>query len=413
MMKRSSFLWVGIMTLVLAGCGGSSSSDEPILGIMFPIDDDGPVTMPDGTVVDRPNVEEIRPDAVPIEMEVEYEQYVRDTLHLRDPRGNVYEIVSVNERGVEERSYLIITPEYRSIWNIDTPGWGYDTAYVLKGQGECYARATSSVPNATLYGRSVFYNKQDEANGGAGAYRLKLDLLDTKWEVSWQLGEYGLIDRIVLLNSDDEIVASASRDDDEHLDYQWVDRGDMVSVRLPFEPLRWNKDIEYDPASFLERACQPPPYAGDALDYRIMLEDKSRNVVYAQENDDDVVHFHFSRVHSDEWDALMQGNDREGEATLIALQMFTQGHDEYRGVPCIQEPGKRAVVYFNGYRFDGLYAEWYDALDGEDRERRMLEGLTFDEDGYLIKSSSGVFTPTSHTDVDWLAECRNYDRDFD
>lgn len=413
MMKWNSYRWIGALALFLVGCGGSSSSDEPGSGSLFPINNDGPVTMPDGTVVDRPNVEDIHPDAVPIEMEQEYANYVWDTAHLRDPRGNVYEIISVNTQGVEERSYLIITPDPHSYSRLD--GWALGVAYVLKEQGECYARATSGVSNATLYGRSVFYNGQDEANGGAGAYRLKLDLLDMDWEVSWQLGEYGLIDRIVLLDDEGQIIANASHKDDEHLEHHWVDRGEEVSVLLPFEPLNWTKDAEYDPALFLERACELPPYSGEASDYRMMIQDKAvwEDVVYELADDDDVVHFHFSRVDSDEWDALMQGNDREGEASLIALQMFTQGHDEYSEEPCIQEPGKRAVVYFNSHRFDGLYAQWYEALDGDDRERRMQEGLTFDEDGYLIKSSSGLFTPTSHTDVSWFRECMNYDVDFD
>src|SRR5699024_7038630 len=111
MNKPSNYLWIGALVVGLAGCSGSSSSDESGSGPLFPINDDGPVTLPDGTVIDRPNVEDIHPDAVPIEMEHEYEYYVWETSHLRDPRGNVYEVISLDEQGTEVRSYLVLTDE--------------------------------------------------------------------------------------------------------------------------------------------------------------------------------------------------------------------------------------------------------------------------------------------------------------
>lgn len=402
MIKPRNYLWIGALVVGvvgLAGCGGSSSSEEQSQEPMFPIyDDDGPVTMPDGTVVDRPNVEDIHPDAVPIEMEHEYANYVLDTGHLRDPRGNVYEVVFVNDEGVEERSYLAI------------PFWNLDTAYVLKGQGECYVKPAINVPNATLYGRKVIFNEQDSANGGAGAYRLRLDLLDTDWDVSWQLGEYGLIDRIVLLNSDDEIIASASRETDEYLEHHWVDRGENVSIRLPFAPINWAKvghewvsDEWYYPVPLVERACEP--YMDNAFsEYFSLTED----IQYESVGEHGTAQFYFRWLPNDEAEMIEHWTYVPDN---FVIQLFTVNNELF-SEPC-WENGEQAAVYVNSVRFDGPYAEWYELQGDGESYRRMQAGLTFDEDGYLVASSHELFTPVSKTELEWIGHCSDFQPEFD
>lgn len=384
MLKWNHLVWIGAASLFLVGCGSSSSgsSEDPVA--QNPIDN-SKVTMPDGTVVDRPNVGDIRPDFIPVEMEAEYNAYVDDTMQLRDPQDNVYEILVDNGDGADSRAYLVTTHrQYGRLTFIE--GWPSGHAFAFTDRGECYAQPEAKTYNAPLHGAPIVFLGREVLEeevehivriAEGSEYRLTLDLVDTalneggetrNWELSWQLGEHGFIDRIALLDTEGEVIEIADRTDgDEYLEHSWEDAGQTVSIKIPFEPI--DREI-LSPAQLLESTCE---------------------------------------IHQDEYSAEIQNpvvyeGTEDHEYSVIAFEAsdsyrlsvwtFVKAGEGY-GECLSANPSRSGLIHGHHYRFSGPYVEW----DERYGEGEGLEGLKF-EDGILIESSNGTLNPEK-SELSW------------
>lgn len=258
MMKLKAVGLVAVAAL-LSACGGSSSSsdsgynpgpDEPPF---FGDEIENEVTLPDGTVIVAPELEDVDPDNVPIEMEMEYELWIKETQHLRSPMGNVYEFV-LTEGGVESRQYLVF----------DWPVRDEAVVYALTDNGECYARPTADSLNAPLHGATAKVSDAD-----SHAFDLQFNLLgahESAWQVRWVQARNGLINAIQLVDNDGEVVASATSDESA-LEYVLKDGDVGASIRVPFEPMEnvYSDDFIYNLCS--REPSEPVIYEGFTVEY--------------------------------------------------------------------------------------------------------------------------------------------------
>ncbi|MDQ2077415.1 hypothetical protein [Marinimicrobium sp. ABcell2] len=246
-MKIIKVVGLCLATVLLTACGSSSSKEDPAvnnpgvdptdptnIGTSEPGEDSlsEEVTLPDGTVIERPRLEDIDPDNVPVEMEEEYDNWVFDTYNLRDPRGNVYEFVLIDEDGVESRQYLV--------FNFANDSYDSEvTGFALTDSGECYSRPTADSLNGPLHG-AVLSPQEDNPD----AFEMRLNLLDTyladedgdkNWQLQWIPGNNGLIHEIKLIDNDGNVVAEVTNEEPA-LVHSLEDAGVESTIRVPFEP---------------------------------------------------------------------------------------------------------------------------------------------------------------------------------
>lgn len=363
MMKLKAVGLVAVAAL-LSACGGSSSSsdsgynpgpDEPPF---FGDEIENEVTLPDGTVIVAPELEDVDPDNVPIEMEMEYELWIKETQHLRSPMGNVYEFV-LTEGGVESRQYLVF----------DWPVRDEAVVYALTDNGECYARPTADSLNAPLHGATAKVSDSD-----SHAFDLQFNLLgahvdsepvfESVWEVRWVQARNGLINEIQLVDNDGEVVASATSDESA-LEYVLKDGGVDASIRVPFEPMEnvYSDDFIYNLCS--REPSEPVIYEGFTVEY---------------EAADGVVE---SRTFS--YGALM--DLRTFDYEFLALSHYNVD-DRYAYVGFDEEgwcvaPGF-PIVLEHDYRSGGFVGRHSWSADGGSQTRIVL---TPDSDGVISESS--------------------------
>lgn len=382
-MKKLKIVGSFAVAALLTACGGSSSSSDSTSGdVTSPpfgsIDDDYrfDVTLPDGTVIDRPKLEDIDPDNVPVEMELEYEWWVEDTQHLRDPRGNVYEFI-MTDGGVESRQYLVF----------DWAGIDAGVVYALTDSGECYSRPTADSLNGPLYGSTLKVSDSE-----SHAFDLQFNVMDAYvdgdspsgsiWQIRWVQGGNGLIDEIQLVDSHGEVVTSATSDEDA-LEYTLKDGSADTFIRIPFEPMEnvYSDDFIYNVCP--RESGDPVVYEGFTVEFESdegIVESRSFKYAALLSASVFVDRYRFKDFWEETFDTVYIEENFDDRYVYVGFTEH-EGSDYYE-TSCFAP--SFPVVLNHDYRSGGLigYSNWSGKEGGQ-----VPLLLTPDADGVIVESS--------------------------